>query len=68
MPQGGVLSPFLWNLVIDPLLIQLKQLYQGQAYADDLSVTHTGDPFENIIRRTKITAEEIIEWGEKTWA
>ena len=37
-PQGGVLSPFLWNLVLDDLLQKFKNSDNIQAFADDLSL------------------------------
>ena len=39
-PQGGVLSPFLWNLVVDSLLKSSVGEIPGylQAFADDLVV------------------------------
>ena len=38
-PQGGILSPFLWNCVINSLLLKLERegIY-NQAYADDLAL------------------------------
>ena len=37
-PQGGILSPFLWNLVVDDLLKHIEKNDVGnvQAFADDL--------------------------------
>ena len=37
-PQGGILSPFLWNLVVDDLLNFCEREIPGylQAFADDL--------------------------------
>ncbi len=38
-PQGGVLSPLLWCMVVDSLLLKLNTLgYTAQAYADDLAI------------------------------
>ncbi len=38
-PQGGVLSPLLWYMVVDSLLLKLNALgYTAQAYADDLAI------------------------------
>ena len=34
-PQGGVLSPFLWNLVVD-ILLKMFSRENLQAFADDL--------------------------------
>ena len=41
-PQGGVLSPFLWNIVLDSLLITLKTLSHLIAFADNLAIILTG--------------------------
>ena len=41
-PQGGVLSPFLWNIVLDSLLITLETLSHLIAFADDLAIILTG--------------------------
>ena len=42
-PQGGILSPFLWNCVLNSLLLELRgRGFYVQAYADDLAVLVTG--------------------------
>ena len=42
-PQGGILSPFLWNCVLNNLLLELcSRGFFVQAYADDLAVLVTG--------------------------
>ena len=42
-PQGGILSPFLWNCVLSSLLLELRSRgFYVQAYADDLAVLVTG--------------------------
>ena len=41
-PQGGVLSPFLWNIVLDSLLITLESLSHLIAFADDLAIILLG--------------------------
>ena len=42
-PQGGILSPFLWNCVLNSLLLELPSRgFYVQAYADDLAVLVTG--------------------------
>ena len=40
-PQGGVLSPFLWNLVVNNLLQVFSGLDNLLAYADDLLLVLT---------------------------
>lgn len=42
-PQGGVLSPLLWNLVVDELLTRLNDKgFYAQGYADDVVLLITG--------------------------
>ncbi|KAL5247143.1 hypothetical protein ACHWQZ_G019114 [Mnemiopsis leidyi] len=41
-PQGGVLSPFLWNIVLDSLLVLLDTINELLAFADDLAIILTG--------------------------
>ena len=42
-PQGGILSSFLWNCVLNSLLLKLRSRgFYVQAYADDLAVLVTG--------------------------
>jgi len=44
-PQGGVLSPLLWNLVVDELLTRITQMgCQVVGYADDIFIIARG-PF-----------------------
>ena len=41
-PQGGILSPFLWNCVLNNLLLELRSRgFYVQAYADDLAILVT---------------------------
>ena len=42
-PQGGILSSFLWNCVLNSLLLELHSRgFYVQAYTDDLAVLVTG--------------------------
>ena len=42
-PQGGILSPFLWNCVLNNLLLELRSRgFYVQAYANDLAILVTG--------------------------
>lgn len=62
-PQGGVLSPILWNLVMDSLLVRLNDsgLY-SLGYADDLLILLVGK-FESSLCELMNTALAIVaEW------
>ena len=42
-PQDGILSPFLWNCVLNFLLVDLRNKdFHKQAYADDVAILVTG--------------------------
>jgi hypothetical protein len=53
-PQGGVLSPILWNLVADRLLIKTNDIgYNTYGYADDI--------FSKIQGKLEHTVREIMQ-------
>lgn len=42
-PQGGVMSPLLWCLVVDSLITRLNNAgFYTQGYADDLAIVIRG--------------------------
>lgn len=60
-PQGGVLSPLLWCLVVDSLLVQLNSLgYYTLGYADDLAVIIVGKD-KNTVSEVMQMALQIVE-------
>ena len=63
-PQGGILSPFLWNLVVDDLLRFTPKEIPGylQAFADDLIVLSEGSDLDVIRARTNKTINTIENW------
>ena len=63
-PQGGILSPFLWNLVVDDLLKSSAKDTPGylQAFADDLVVLAEGNDTDIIWQRTQHTIKTIEKW------
>ena len=63
-PQGGILSPFLWNLVVDDLLRLSVNDVPGylQAFADDLITLVEGQDLDVIRARTQKTINTIENW------
>ena len=63
-PQGGILSPFLWNLVVDDLLTFTAKDIPGylQAFADDLVSLAEGNDLDIIWNRTCKTIKTIEKW------
>lgn len=65
-PQGGVLSPLLWSLVVDELLRNLiDQGFEVIGYADDVAILVRGK-FDNTISDRLQTALNItLKWCRK---
>ena len=63
-PQGGILSPFLWNLVVDDLLTLSPNDTPGylQAFADDIVSLAEGNDLDVIWDRTCKTINTITKW------
>ncbi|MBF2463469.1 hypothetical protein ICI39_14150 [Listeria welshimeri] len=62
-PQGGVLSPLLWNIVVDELIRHLNELkLYTVGYADDLAILISG-PFESVLcDRMRTAFKAVEEW------
>jgi hypothetical protein len=65
-PQGGVLSPLLWNLVVDRLLVATNDLgFSTFGYADDIVIIVHGK-FTHIVREIMQEAlNVVIKWAVK---
>ena len=65
-PQGGVLSPLLWNLVINSLLVSLDTSLLKpdftQGFADDLVTAVTGENLPILIDRMQLIVNTINDW------
>ncbi|CAH2097628.1 unnamed protein product [Euphydryas editha] len=60
-PQGGVLSPLLWNIVIDELITLLNdRKFLTVGYADDLTILISG-PFESAVCDRMRAALRVVE-------
>ena len=65
-PQGGILSPLLWNLVVNSLLTSLKSFLHpddmSQGFADDIMTLAVGkDPNALVLRQQRIL-DHINTW------
>jgi hypothetical protein len=66
-PQGGVLSPLLWNLAVDRLLVATTDLgfISTFGYADDIVIIVQGR-FANTVRELMIgTLNMVLKWAVK---
>jgi hypothetical protein len=65
-PQGGVLSPLLWCLVVDELLTKLnKKHIDTQAYSDDGTIIVTGKHLPSLCTKTQMGINMAVEWSTK---
>jgi Reverse transcriptase (RNA-dependent DNA polymerase) len=66
-PQGGVLSPRLWSLVIDNRLIELEQQgYEVLGFADDLVIIVRGKVDSLISVRLQFALNYATKWCRRT--
>jgi hypothetical protein len=62
-PQGGVLSPLLWSIVVDYLLRKLhNSQYQAQGYADDVVLLQKGKFVSTLCNRM----QSALNWSSST--
>lgn len=62
-PQGGVLSPLLWTLVVDGLLTRLAGSgFTVQGYADDVAISVKGDNIYAMSSRMQKALNIVQEW------
>lgn len=62
-PQGGVLSPLLWLIVMNSLLVRLESnKIEAIGYADDLQFCCRGKDMRTISDRTQFAVKIVEEW------
>lgn len=62
-PQGGVLSPLLWNITVNSLLTKLDDKnHYAQAYADDVAIIYSGKDTSTLCSRMQRGLDIIQEW------
>ncbi len=62
-PQGGVLSPFLWSVLIDDvLLLRFPFLSFKVGYADDLTVATAQKDPSIATRNLQIICDQVNKW------
>ena len=66
-PQGGIMSPLLWNLVINSLIILINSTAaDSEGYADDVNLLVRGIDIDTIFDIAQQCLNRIREWGLKT--
>jgi hypothetical protein len=66
-PQGGVLSPLLWSLIIDDLILELnKKGYYTVGYADDIAIL-INLKFQNTVSEVlQMALGTVQQWCDRT--
>jgi len=65
-PQGGVLSPLLWNLVVDRLLIATNDPgFSTSGYADDIVIIVQGKFTHTIGEIMQKALNVVLKWAVK---
>ena len=66
-PQGGILSPLFWNLVINSLIILINSTpADSEGFADDVNFLIRGMDINTIMDIGQQCLDKIREWGLKT--
>ena len=63
-PQGSICGPFIWNIMMDPLLRQLGRTFKVCAYADDLLILVEGQSRAELEAKGEEVMRCVCEWGE----
>ena len=67
-PQGGVLSPLLWNLLISEVLTRLKRSLPqllSQAFADDLGLMQIGPDLSTVRALCQRGLKLVYDWCQE---
>jgi len=66
-PQGGVLSPLLWNLTVDQLLWDLNEaVYYSIGFADDIAIIIRGKFPGTVSEVLQNAIKRLENWCNRT--
>jgi hypothetical protein len=66
-PQGEVLSPLLWSLVVDDLISGLNSNgYYTVGYADDIAILIKGKFPHTVLEVLQTALHRVQQWCERT--
>ena len=63
-PQGGVLSPIIWNIAFEALLKQMSRYAFVTGFADDGCAVATGQDMVLNQKRIQYALQEAEKWAE----
>ena len=65
-PQGGVLSPLLWNMMVDSLLPKLNEEgFCTYGYADDISIVLNGTSMWQLCNKMQNALDITSNWCQR---
>ena len=65
-PQGGILSPLVWNLVMDSLLKEFQSgPVKAVGYADDIIIMASGIDMGINVGNIQLALNKILNWGKE---
>jgi hypothetical protein len=65
-PQGAVVSPLLWNLVVDRLLTVINDLgFRNFGYADDIVIIVQGKFAQTVRELMQQALNVLVKWAKK---
>ena len=64
-PQGSICGPFIWNIMMDPLLRHLGRSFKLCAYADDLLILVEGQSRAELETKGEEVMRDVCEWGDR---
>lgn len=65
-PQGGVISPLLWSILVDDLLVSMNSAgYEVQGYADDIVIIVRGKFEGTVVNRMQSALNHVSNWCQK---
>ena len=63
-PQGGSLSPFLWNIVINPLIKIIENNgVRASVFADDVAILVSGHSWDDVATKSNKLLEIVNKWA-----
>ena len=64
-PQGGVLSPLIWNLIMDTILSKFRcRAVKVVGYADDIILLIGGKDPGTLVDQMNVALKEVLNWGD----
>ena len=65
VPQGGILSPLMWNVLFDEFLTLFKEgLVDCEGYADDAALLISGHSLQFSLIQLQMALDKATEWAE----